>query len=122
MTPVKAKAFLLIVAPFSKRSDTLYCIRNKVYCYCIQGNKVGPESLTPLPEFIHFCIGTPYIPSFLGERKICVGFARDPRATYLKANTCFWKLQLPTSHTSFSAFEKSFNKAIEIEGKGFMIA
>lgn len=70
----------------------------------------------------HFCIGTPYIPSYLGERKISVGFARDPRAIYPKANTCYWKVQLPTCYTYFPAFKESFDKCLEIEAQGFMIA
>ncbi|XP_068728065.1 uncharacterized protein [Montipora capricornis] len=87
-----------------------------------EGNSFCPDALTPLQEFIHFCTGTNYIPSYLGERKISVGFARDPRAIHPKANTCFWKLQLLTCYTSFPAFTESFDKCIEIEGRGFMTA
>ena len=50
-----------------------------------------------------------------------VAFHRDPRAVYPKANTCIGQLKLPTCHTSYENFKDMFNKAIEVEGQGFMI-
>lgn len=54
-------------------------------------------------------------------KSIMVAFHRDPRAVYPKANTCIGQLKLLTYHTSYENFKYMFNKAIEVEGQGFMI-
>lgn len=73
------------------------------------------------PKFLLFRTGSPYVSVMRATKSITVAFHRDPRAVYPMANTCIGQLTLPTCHTSYENFKDMFNKAIEVEGQGFMI-
>lgn len=84
------------------------------------GQESENTSKATMSDLLMFMTGSRVLSSSTVERKITVAYHHNPQAQMPKASTCFFKVTLPTCHETYEEFQLKFDKAIELEGNGFM--